>query len=129
MGHAGKNQQKQGSWWCATCRGQDDWTAPNPKDAGVFNAHAPPQGTCENLRNTWKTLTNQNGKECSVVDTIYEGILEESKRKMTGEQGRFMQAKNKEAVKIGELELYKEAMKVTKPLFDVETYPSARIKE
>ena len=54
---------------------------------------------------------------------------EVSKKKITQELRRCIQAENKEAVKIGDLERYMEAVKVVRRLFDMETYPATRIKE
>ena len=74
--------------------------------------------------------TNLKGKERNqVFDTIYEEIDEESKQKITGESRKFIQAENKEAVKIGDLEKYKETGRVAKPQLGLETYPNARVRE
>ena len=58
-----------------------------------------PQGSCDCLFNTFKLLTNfKKCRECNqVIDTIHEGIAEESKQKTTDELERFIQAENKEA--------------------------------
>ena len=55
--------------WCAASGGQYDWRAPNrvlviqestdPREAKVFQAHAAPQGVCDNLIHALKLLTNQ----------------------------------------------------------------------
>ena len=64
-----------------------------------------------------------------MIDTIYEGIAGESKLKITDELRRFIQAENKDAAKIGDLEKCKETGRVVKPQFDLETYPNARVRE
>ena len=61
--------EKQCNWWCTACGGQYDWRAPNRmfviedstdhREAEVFRAHAAAQGTCDNLINALKLLTNQ----------------------------------------------------------------------
>ena len=75
-------------------------------------------------------LTRIKGKECiKVIDTIYEGIAEKSKQKITDELRRFIQVENEEAVKIWDLEMYKETAKIVRPQFDLETYLNARPDE
>ena len=71
--------------------------------------------------------TNLKGKgRNQVFDTIYEGIDEESKQKITGESRKFIQAENKEGVKIGDLEMQKETSRVAQPQLGLETYGQRR---
>ena len=87
--------EKQCGWWCAACGGQYDWRAPNrvlviqdstdQREAKVFRAHAAPQGTCDNLINALKFLTNQQKAGDSPVVTIVPGLLERTRSRTMDE--------------------------------------------
>ena len=59
------------------------------------------------------------------VDTICEGVQEQSRFKFTNELGRFIEVDTHEAAKTGDLE-NSEAIKVVKPMFNKEIYQNAR---
>ena len=52
------------------------------------------------------------------MDTIFEGLQEQSRSKPANELRRFIEVDNHEAVKIGDLEIYSEAIKVVGPDVD-----------
>ena len=56
-----------------------------PSEANVFWAHAPLQGACENL-----AVTNVQADGDNLVDTIFEGLQEQSRRKITNESRRYI---------------------------------------
>ena len=61
------------------------WSCKDSTDhrgATVFQAHAAPQETCENLINALKILTNQQKDGDSQVGTIVTGLLEKSRSKI-----------------------------------------------
>ena len=49
----------------------------------------PPQGACENLVCALKLLANQQTGGDSFVDTIFEGLQEQSRLEITTERRRF----------------------------------------
>ena len=59
----------------------------------------------------------------SLVDTIIEGVQEQSRLNVTNDLRRFTEVDDHEAVKIGDLE-NSEAIKVAKPKFE-EIFPNA----
>ena len=93
-----------------------------PGEAKVFWAHTPPQGTCENLVCALKFLANQQTGGDSLVDTIFEGLQEQSRMNITNERRRFIEVDNHETVKIGYLEKNSEAIRVVRPKYNKETY-------
>ena len=91
MVKAARSGTKQCSWWCAACGEQCNWKDPNrvlviqdrvSSEVKVFRAHAPPQGPCENLTVAVTLANSQTGADSS-VDTIFEGLQEQSKWKIT----------------------------------------------
>ena len=53
--------------------------------------------------------------------TIFDGLQEQSRLKISNELWRFIEVDNHEAVKIGDLEKNSEAIKVVKPKINMET--------
>ena len=51
----------------------------------MFRAHAPPQGPCENLMCAFKLLAILHAGGANLVDTIFEGLQEQSRLKITNE--------------------------------------------
>ena len=66
-----------------------------------------------------KLLANQQTGEDSVVDTIFEGLQEQSRLKIMHELD------NREPVKIGDLEKKSEAINMVGPDFNREMFPDA----
>ena len=85
----------------------------------MFRAHAPRQGACENLvgaLNALKLLTNMQAgtRSCRC------GAGSKSRARQ-GSSSRW----TTEAVKIGDLERYKEVNNVVRPKFNMEMFPEA----
>ena len=79
----------------------------------VCRVPAPPQGACENLVCALKLLANEQTGGDSLVDMIFEGLMEQhSKIKITNGPRRFTEVDNHEAVKIGDQEENSAATKV-----------------
>ena len=72
-------------------------------------------------------LSRQAGGDTE-VDTIFEGLQEQNRLKLTDEQ-RFIEVDNQEAVKIGELERNSEAIKLARPKFNKAIFQDATIRE
>ena len=68
------------------------------------------------------------GRE-NLVDTIFEGLEEQSRLNITNEPGRFFEVDNREAVKIGHLERHKEVLKVVRPSFNTAMFPNGHVRE
>ena len=62
-----------------------------------------------------KLLANLQTGADSFVDTIFEGLQEQSKLKITNELRRFIEVDNQEAVKIGDLKKNWQAIMVVCP--------------
>ena len=116
--------KKQCSWWCAACGGQY-WRAPNRilvkqdstdhREAKVFRAHAAPQGTCDNLINALKLLTNQQKDGDRSVGKMVTGLLERSRSRTMDGLRKFIAEDNHEAVKVGDLHRETRSKNVVKP--------------
>ena len=86
------------------------------------------KGPCDNLVCALKLLADvQIG--VGLVDSIFEGLQERSRYKVTDELRRFILVDNHEVVRIGELEQGSEAMRVVRPNSEKETFPNAAIRE
>ena len=117
------------SWWCAACGGQYNWKDPkgvlvvqdsvNPSEAKVFRAHASTAGHVANP---------QTGAD-NLMETIFDGLQEQSRLKIMHEPRRFIEVDNHTAVKIGDLEKNSEAIKTVKPEFNKEIYQNAAVRE
>ena len=100
--------ERQCNWWCAAYGGKYNWKDPNtvlviagqlePQRGKSFSSHAPPQGARENLVCALKLLANQQTGGDSLVDTLFEGLQEQSGLKIMDE---LMEVDSQEAVKIG----------------------------
>ena len=73
----------------------------------MYRAHAPPQGACENLVCVLKLLASLQAGGDNVVATIFEGLSQWNRVKITSELGSFIDVDSQEAVKIGDLERHK----------------------
>ena len=51
----------------------------NACEAKVFEAHAAPQGLCDNLVNALKLLTNQQKDGVSPIESVITGLREKSR--------------------------------------------------
>ena len=77
----------------------------------------PRSGACENLVCALKVLAIQHmGGDC-LVDMIFEGLLEQSRLKITNELRRFIEVNTSEAARIGDLENNSEATNAARPKF------------
>ena len=85
------------------------------REARVFRAHTTPQGTCDNLTNVVKLLTNQQKDGDSSVGKIVSGLLENSRSRMMDGVWKFTAVDNHEAVKVGDLHRETKSKKVEKP--------------
>ena len=61
------------------------------------------------------------------MDTIFEGLQEQSRLKLTSELRRFIEVDH-EAVKIGDPE-NSEAIRVVRPKFNKEIFPNAAVRK
>ena len=68
------------------------------------------------------THREQTGAD-NLVDTIFEGLQEQSRLNITNELRRFIEVDNQEAVKIGDLENNSEAINVVRPQFNKRDLP------
>ena len=98
------------------------------KAAQWRGAHAAPQGTCDNLVNSLKLLTNQQKDGGSPVDKIVTGLLEQSRKGVMDGLRKFIAADNHEAVKVGGLRQGIQSFKVVKLKFTAD-FPGAIIRE
>ena len=73
-----------------------------PDSGKVFWARAPPQGACENPVFAPKLLANQQTGGDSFVDTIFEGLQEQSRLKIVNELERGGQPGGGEDRRLGE---------------------------
>ena len=98
--------EKRCNWWRAACGGQDKWRdttrvstqdSKDSSEAEVFPAHAPPQGACEHLVCALKLLANQQTGGDSLVDTLFEGLQEQSRLKIMDELRIFVEVANRSA--------------------------------
>ena len=80
------------------------------------SGHAPPQGPCENLTCALKWLANFQMGGSNLVDTIFEGLQEQSRLKITN------------GVKTGDREKNSEAIIVVKRKFK-ESYQNAAVRK
>ena len=109
-------------------RRADNWKDPkgvlvvqesvNPSEAKVFRAHASTAGYVANP---------QTGAD-NVLETIFDGLQEQSRLKIMHEPRRFIEVDNHTAVKIGDLEKNSEAIKTVKPEFNKEIYHNAAVR-
>ena len=63
------------------------------------------------------------------MDTIFQGLQEQSRLKIMNEQRRFIVVDNQEAVKIGDLEQNTEPIKVARPKLNKKIFPKAAVRE
>ena len=77
----------------------------------------------------FKVLANLQTGGNHLVDTIFEGLQEQNRLKITSEPRRFTEEDNHEAVKIGDLEKNSEAIEVVKSKFNKKIYQSAAVRE
>ena len=61
---------------------------PDPNEAKAFRADGPSPGECENLVCALKLLVNQQSGGDNLVDTIFEGLQEQSRMNITNELGK-----------------------------------------
>ena len=104
-------RERQCNWWCAACGGQYNSKWPigalfiqemlDAREAKMFQAHAQPQGECENLVCALKLSAIQQTDGDSLVETLFEGLQESKLINM--DELRFIKVGD-EAVKIGDLE-------------------------
>ena len=73
------------------------------REAKVFRAHTAPQGTCDNLINALKLLTNQQNDGDSPVGKIVSCLQENSRSRMMDGLWKFIAVDSHEAVKVGDL--------------------------
>ena len=99
------------NWWCAICGEKHDWKQPdrllvvqtseNVNQAKVFNAHAVPQGLCENLFIALKLLANQQEDGDGFMQNIVTNLGEESRKGLTEGLRNFIQVDNHRALEVG----------------------------
>ena len=94
----------------------------------MFRALAPPQAACGHLMYAFKLLANLPTGGDNLVDSIFIGLQEQSRLKITDEPRRFTEVDNHEAVKIGDLK-NSEAIEVVKSKFNKKIYQSAAVRE
>ena len=94
---------------------------------GIFRAHAPPHGVCDNLIHADKLLANQYQDGDSPVRVLAEGLLERSRLKMTEELRMFILMDNHGAIKIANLKKAQESRQVGEPKF-TEEFPDAVVR-
>ena len=119
--------KKQCNWRYAACAGQYDWRAPNRvlviqdstdhREATVFRAHATPHGTCDNVMNKLRLLTNQQKDGNSPVGKIVSGLLEGSRSIVMEGLWKFIAVGNHEAVQVGGLQRETRSKKVVRTEF------------
>ena len=76
-----------------------------------------------------KQLASLQAGMDNLADTIIGGSQQRSTLKITNEFRRFIDVKNHEAVKIGDLDGNSEEIKVIRPNLKIETFPNAAIRE
>ena len=96
-GEGSNKGKRQRSCWCAASGGQYNWKDPNrvliiqdsadPREAKVFRPHAPHGGPSENLVCAFKLLANLLKGADNLVETIFEGLQEQSRLKSRVTQG------------------------------------------
>ena len=94
----------------------------------MFRALAPPQAACGHLMYAFKLLANLPTGGDNLMDTIFEGLQEQGRFKITSERRRLKEVDNHEAVKIGDLR-NSEAIEVVKSKFNKKIYQSAAVRE
>ena len=99
-----------------------------PRQAKVSRAHAAPQGTCENLINSLKLLTNHQKDGDSSVENVVTGLLEKSRKDIMDRLRKFIEVDNHGAVKVGGLRRGTKSFKEVKPEFTTD-FPGAAIRE
>ena len=62
-------------------------------------------------------------------NTIFEGVQEQSRLKITNELRRFLEADDRESVKMDEMDKPTKAIKIGKPKFNKQILPNAIIRE
>ena len=92
-------------------------------EAKVFQAHAPPQGACENLVYALKLLAKQQLGSDSPVQVLVEGLEEESSFNIKDELGRFIK------VNVGYLGKYSVALHVVEFKSSKDDVPEATVRE
>ena len=117
--------------WCAACGGQYNWNDPDMSLG--FSRQCETQrsenfGPTSHLRirvRTSRVCPRTVGQLETgwdkLVDTIFEGLQEQSRLKITNEVRRF--------IEVGDLEKNSEAIKVVMRTFKQEVFPSAIIRE
>ena len=82
-----------------------------------------------NLLRALKLLPSMQAGGDNLVDSIFDGLQELSRLKITTEQRWFIAVYNHEAVKIGDLESNTEVLKVIGPGFNEATFANALVQQ
>ena len=75
-----------------------------PSETKKFRADAPPLGACENIVGCSQTGGQFANGRGNLVDTTFEGFLEQSRLRIMHELRRCSEVDTHEAAQIGELE-------------------------
>ena len=75
----------------------------DPREATVVRAHAALEGTCENVSNAMKLLTNQQKDGDSPVGTTVTGLRARRRSRIMDGLRKFISEDNHEAVTVGDL--------------------------
>ena len=89
-----------------------------PSETKKFRADAPPLGACENIVGCSQTGGQFANGRGNLVDTTFEGFLEQSRLRIMHELRRCSEVDTHEAVQIGELEKNSEVSNVVGPKFN-----------
>ena len=114
--------------------GQYCWRGPNKSlgflrqcgpEATVFRAPRRVRARTSRVLSSWNQQTGRDG----LVDTIFEGLEEQTRLKITIELRRCIEVDINEAAKIGDLEKNSQAIKGVSPNVDKASFPNALIEE
>ena len=101
----------------------------DPSDAKVFRAHALPQGVCENVVCAMKLLANLRTGGDNLVDTMFEGLQQQSRLNITDELRRCIEVDTHEAVQIGDQEKNSVAIKMVTPKFNKVIFQNVAVRK